>query len=669
MSAEELRAEIETTKTRVRAAVARKRELQAATAEALERQRLRRELEVQRMMLNEELDDNHAEEQYRRNIDEDVEGEHLITGPSGPVPLTAPPYKCPLRTFGEECASFGHEVAKGEYIWKLTQMSWLRTAIEHNCTGSPESDLFQVGAYSFLFIYNPHGGFIGFDQAAGQSQHGCIAIMPHYTTDAFTFRYSIYAKTCGGDFVQWGKTNEEFKRSSMCKSYGPDVHPERSPPAATGLFGLSHGQLLQSEWVQDDTLTLKFVLEVLPQRSYSSQSFARSVVDVPEPTLCRDTQALLEEASCSDVDFRLQGEVIHAHSQVLCARSEVLKKQLNSGMRESASKVITIEDCDAATFKAFLNFLYTDKLPTVEDLAEPSSQAVKQDSSRCASPMEALWAVSHKYQVERLQRWCEAQLCKQLSAEQVCSVLRQAHVFEAVQLEKACLSYIKDHATEVLKLEAYADLISTWPEVAMKIHLFSTGVPDAEAAAIVRARKVRRWGRYERARAWGTRPDSIESLFCESGFLERVAMPYAPRGLELHCKRPFTYELSLGRWMVLSHDTLRNLVMWRAIRHQFIFGENSKARSGQISCPRQFSFESYLRERLGRIVVHVVEVDMYIWLATLLTLTPMLYVCIHLDFYAELLCFLAYFLLGIGVFVGHLIEKDTLALTPTLPEA
>ena len=398
MSAEELRAEIETTKTRVRAAVARKRELQAATAEALERQRLRRELEVQRMMLNEELDDNHAEEQYRRNIDEDVEGEHLITGPSGPVPLTAPPYKCPLRTFGEECASFGHEVAKGEYIWKLTQMSWLRTAIEHNCTGSPESDLFQVGAYSFLFIYNPHGGFIGFDQAAGQSQHGCIAIMPHYTTDAFTFRYSIYAKTCGGDFVQWGKTNEEFKRSSMCKSYGPDVHPERSPPAATGLFGLSHGQLLQSEWVQDDTLTLKFVLEVLPQRSYSSQSFARSVVDVPEPTLCRDTQALLEEASCSDVDFRLQGEVIHAHSQVLCARSEVLKKQLNSGMRESASKVITIEDCDAATFKAFLNFLYTDKLPTVEDLAEPSSQAVKQDSSRCASPMEALWAVSHKYQ-------------------------------------------------------------------------------------------------------------------------------------------------------------------------------------------------------------------------------------------------------------------------------
>ena len=95
------------------------------------------------------------------------------------------------------------------------------------------------------------------------------------------------------------------------------------------------------------------------------------------------------------------------------------------------------------------------------------------------------------HQVERLQRRCEAQLCKQLSAEQVCSVLCQAHVFEATQLEKACLSYIKDNAAQVLKLQAYADL-SKWPEVALKIHLFSTGVPEAEAAAIVQARKLRK---------------------------------------------------------------------------------------------------------------------------------------------------------------------------------
>lgn len=43
----------------------------------------------------------------------------------------------------------------------------------------------------------------------------------------------------------------------------------------------------------------------------------------------------------------------------------------------------------------------------------------------------------------------------------------------------------------------------------------------------------------------------------------------------------------------------------------------SQVKSGQISCPRQFSFESYLRERLGHIVVCVVEVDRNIWLMKL----------------------------------------------------
>ena len=95
-------------------------------------------------------------------------------------------------------------------------------------------------------------------------------------------------------------------------------------------------------------------------------------------------------------------------------------------------------------------------------------------------------------QVERLQRWCEAQLCKQLSAEQVCDILRQAHVFEATQLEKACLSYIKDNSAQVLRLQAYSDLMSKWPEVALKVQLFATGVSESEAAAIVQARKVRR---------------------------------------------------------------------------------------------------------------------------------------------------------------------------------
>lgn len=34
--------------------------------------------------------------------------------------------------------------------------------------------------------------------------------------------------------------------------------------AASGIFGLSHKQLLASEWVENDALTVKFELEVRP---------------------------------------------------------------------------------------------------------------------------------------------------------------------------------------------------------------------------------------------------------------------------------------------------------------------------------------------------------------------------------------------------------------------
>lgn len=236
-------------------------------------------------------------------------------------------------------------------------------------------------------------------------------------------------------------------------------------------------------------MTVKFVLEVRPDVSYRMQQSVTqtAAVEVPEATMIRDTQALFEEGTCSDVQFRVQGETIQAHSQVLCARSEVFRKQLSAGMQESVSGVISIEDCDVGTFKAFLRFIYTDLLPST---VEPGAKT--EDDAGGALQMLALLAVSHKYQATRLQLWCEAQLCNQLSTSEVCDILCQAHVFEAKQLEKACYAYIKDHMAEVLKLPAYAELVTKWPDIGMKVSLFMGDVPETDAEEILQASKVRR---------------------------------------------------------------------------------------------------------------------------------------------------------------------------------
>ncbi|CAE7253597.1 BPM6 [Symbiodinium sp. CCMP2592] len=491
MTTSELQAEIETTKQRLQAARTRSLEICEEIEAATVRQRLRRELEELKVELDQQQTVNVADEDYKRSIDADDCG-MFVDSAAKSQPVWAHRKNGVAR---DACTNFGHQILKGEFTWKLLPMSWLQTALRHEGKKVAKSDIFSLGEFVFSFVYSPSAGPVIMTTACGERPCGSLAIVAYGCAEPIALRYSIYAKRSTGDFVQWGATQDEIHHSANeVKAYGPDVHPEPhpegSPPQEIGVFGLTHEQLLQSELVQDDTLRVKLVLEVRELGiQVTSQRSEREAVDVPNPTLHRDVQALFEEATSGDVQFRLQDEVIHAHSQVLCARSEVLKKLLNSGMQESTSKVIMVEDCTADAFKAFLTFLYTDNFPFVEG---PAAKQSRTDGSLPLPQMEALWAVSHKYQVERLQRWCEAQLCKQLSAERVCDILRQAHVFEATQLEKACLSYIKENCEQVLRLQAYSSLMSKWPEVALKIHLFTAGVSESQAAAIVQARKVRR---------------------------------------------------------------------------------------------------------------------------------------------------------------------------------
>ena len=229
---------------------------------------------------------------------------------------------------------------------------------------------------------------------------------------------------------------------------------------------------------------MKFELEVRPPGCVRTQPLSLAT-EVPEPTMSKDMQMLLEGCQCSDVTFMVQDEEIQAHSQVLCARSEVFSKQLTGGMRESISKVIVIPDCDVATFRAFLQFLYTDRLPDDQELlaSVTSSESGNESGGPQQSEIQALLAVSHKYQVKRLRLWCEAKLSDSLSTSGVYCMLCQAHLLQAKQLEKACLAFIKEHAGQVLTLPAYVDLVKSWPKIGVMVSLFSAGVSDAELSA------------------------------------------------------------------------------------------------------------------------------------------------------------------------------------------
>nr|TKW11289.1 hypothetical protein SEVIR_6G223600v2 [Setaria viridis] len=69
----------------------------------------------------------------------------------------------------------------------------------------------------------------------------------------------------------------------------------------------------------------------------------------------------------SDVSFIIAGEEFPAHRAVLAARSPVFKAQLLASMADAKMASITMHDIAPATFRAVLQYMYTDDLPEDED--------------------------------------------------------------------------------------------------------------------------------------------------------------------------------------------------------------------------------------------------------------------------------------------------------------
>ena len=117
------------------------------------------------------------------------------------------------------------------------------------------------------------------------------------------------------------------------------------------------------------------------------------------------------------------------------------------------------------------------------------------------------------------------------------------------------------------------------------------------------------WAEYESARAFGKSPRSLESKLVEDGYLERVDNPFSATGFELRPTKDFTYGETLTDRISLRTKESHKLIMWRAIRHGFLFdGPQSELliKEGGV-IPGLFSFESFLEQQLGQIAALLEE--------------------------------------------------------------
>jgi len=113
---------------------------------------------------------------------------------------------------------------------------------------------------------------------------------------------------------------------------------------------------------------------------------------------------------------------------------------LNSGMRESNSEIIPIENTTLYTFLIILRFIYTDEATVTGHNA-----------------VDLLEAANY-FKCDRLKCMCEDTLKFNIEIENASYLLRVADRYDAKQLRGVCFEYILSNFKDVIKTTTFKEL-------------------------------------------------------------------------------------------------------------------------------------------------------------------------------------------------------------------
>eukprot|EP00245_Coleochaete_scutata_P007277 TRINITY_DN22457_c0_g1_i1.p1 TRINITY_DN22457_c0_g1~~TRINITY_DN22457_c0_g1_i1.p1 ORF type:complete len:246 (-),score=52.88 TRINITY_DN22457_c0_g1_i1:108-845(-) len=149
--------------------------------------------------------------------------------------------------------------------------------------------------------------------------------------------------------------------------------------------------------------------------------------------LTRSLREMLEAGRHADITFHVGGEVVRAHRAILASRSEAFKAMLESDSAEVG--VIRLNDISAPALRAVLQHLYTG------DFDGKSSQEHSLD----------ILGAAHKYGMLDLKRMCEIAVGDSVTAATAVETLKQADLYQAEWVKRACLECIKSHYEEIVE--------------------------------------------------------------------------------------------------------------------------------------------------------------------------------------------------------------------------
>ena len=157
---------------------------------------------------------------------------------------------------------------------------------------------------------------------------------------------------------------------------------------------------------------------------------------------------LLDTQSMADVTFIFENEKIDAHSAIVVSASPVICAMLeNNNFEEGVTKEVKIDGIDPVVFKELLRYLYTGKVPKLDEMTE------------------ALFLAAHIYHIESLKNFCEQRLIKKLNIDAVVRYLVLARLYNAPQLLEASLMLMEENKKEVKARPEWKEMNRNHPNI------------------------------------------------------------------------------------------------------------------------------------------------------------------------------------------------------------
>ncbi|KQK12695.1 BTB/POZ and MATH domain-containing protein 2 [Brachypodium distachyon] len=221
---------------------------------------------------------------------------------------------------------------------------------------------------------------------------------------------------------------------------------------------MKRSMLEKAGYIVEDNLKLHCTLTVSKLPRVGETMHLETILPPPSD-ITEHLMKLLETQECTDVIFVVQGEEFPAHKLVMAMRSPVFKAQLYGQMMEKDMNRIIVPEMQPFVFRVLLHFIYTDALPSLDDL----------DGDSMKDMIKHLLLAADRYLMERLKLVCESILCKELDVKSLANMLALADQHSCTGLKDACIEFVSSSsiANEVAETQAYKELKRTHPSVVM----------------------------------------------------------------------------------------------------------------------------------------------------------------------------------------------------------